>query len=136
MRRDDAVNNNAQDLFGAIYFYRFIDDLKLANFPVHDRWKEWNSELKYLGEEKIQVPAGEFNTLRFSVIPRIAGNLESKGDAELWITNDTRKLLVKFRAKVKIGSITGDLREYVPGKEFSYPLPAMKTPMNLKSFAR
>lgn len=136
VRRDDPINFNAQDIFGAIYFYRFIEDLRKCNFAVHDRWKEWNSELKFMGEEKVYVPAGEFNTLRFGVTPRISGNLEAKGAAEIWVSNDDRRLLVKFTAKVKIGSITGELREYVPGRPITHPVPSMKTPSNISAMTK
>ena len=131
IRRDDDLALGAQDIFGAIYFYRFVLNLKGANFPIHDRWRNWNSELTYVGKEQITVPAGPFATEHYKVKPRIQGVLEPKGDVDVWITDDSRRAIVQFKANIKLGSITGELREYSPGTPITLPLPKMITPTNL-----
>jgi hypothetical protein len=131
-RRDDGMTRYAQDVFGALYFYRFVDHLDTLTFPIHDRWKNWNNQLTYIGKEKIRVPAGEFETLHFKMLPRVTGQLEPKGDVEIWVTNDSRRVLTQFRAKIKVGSITGELKEYKEGRPISLTPPVMKTPTHTK----
>jgi hypothetical protein len=131
IRRDDPLENNPQDVFGALFFYRFVDDLTHLNFPVHDRFKHWNNELVFVAEENVSVPAGEFSALKYKMNPRISGDLNPKGDVFIWFKNDESKLMLKFSAKIKVGSITGELREYKAGEKISIPLPKMKTPTRL-----
>jgi hypothetical protein len=130
-RRDDAVPHFAQDIFGALYFYRFIDRADAINFPIHDRWKNWNNELVFQGREEITVPAGKFRTLRYKMLPRVSGYLEPKGDVEIWFKDDPSRVIVQFKAKIKVGSITGELKEYVPGQRWDLPLPELRTPTSL-----
>lgn len=131
IRRDDPLENYPQDVFGALFFYRFADDLKKLNFPVHDRFRHWNNELIFEEQEKIRVPAGEFDTLRFKINPRISGDLKPQGDVLVWFKNDPSKILIKFKAKIKVGAVTGELREYQAGQNPQLSLPNLITPMRL-----
>jgi len=129
--REDPVTNLAQDIFGAMYFYRFIDRRDGITFPIHDRWRNWANQLTYLGEETIRVPAGEFKTLHYKLLPRVQGFLAPQGDVEVWLRDDPTKVLVRFKAKIKVGSVTGELTDYQPGRPIALPLPRMKTPTDL-----
>jgi len=129
-RRDDPVASFAQDVFGALYFYRFIDRERI-NFPIHDRWKNWNNGLEFIDRQTIRVPAGEFRTVHYKLLPRVTGYLEPKGDVEIWVKDDPSRILVQFKAKIKVGSLTGELKEYEAGTGWDLPLPAIRTPTDL-----
>lgn len=131
--REDDVAPFSQDIFGALFFVRFLDLNHRANFSIHDRWKNWNNELTFVGEESIQVPAGTFEARRFKMLPRVTGALEPKGDVEIWLWKHPSNLILKFDAKIKVGTITGELRSYTPGRPITMPLPRMRTPTNLTS---
>ncbi len=123
--------NNPQDILGALFFSRFIKDPKKISFPVHDRFKHWNNEYIFDDKEELNTKAGIFKCNRYKLYPRVQGNLEPQGNALIWISDDPRKVLVKFKIKIRIGSITGDLVEYQPGVPWNLPLPAFATPIDL-----
>ncbi len=123
--------NNPQDILGALFFSRFIKDPKKISFPVHDRFKHWNNEYIFEEKEELNTKAGVFKCNRYRLYPRVQGNLEPQGNAFIWISDDPRKILVKFKVKIRIGSITGDLVEYIPGKPWDLPLPRFATPIDL-----
>ncbi len=131
VRQDDPVAFGSQDIFAALYFYRFIPSLENTNFPIHDRFKNWNNKMTFLGRETIDVQAGRFNTMRFKMLPRVSGQLEPKGDVEIWLKDDSSRVMVQFKAKIKVGSITGELLEYQQGSVPTLSPPAMVTPTKL-----
>lgn len=132
IRRDDPIKSWAQDVFGALFFYRFIDDMTQVNFPIHDRFRNWTNELIFMGKEHITVPFGEFDAIHCRMNPRVEGSLAPKGDVEVWFKDDPSHILLQFKARIKVGSITGELRSYEPGHPFSVPPPLMRTPIHLK----
>jgi hypothetical protein len=130
-RREDFMSSGAQDLFGGLYFYRFVQHMSDGfRFPIHDRGKDWLAELRFVGKESLRVPAGTFQTRRYKVAPRLEGHLEPRGDVDVWLSDDERQVIVQFEAKIKVGSVTGELIEYVPGKKMEWPLPIWKTPVS------
>jgi hypothetical protein len=131
IRRDDPLINAPQDVFGALFFYRFAEDLRTLNFPVHDRFKHWNNELIFIAKEQVTVPAGTFDTIKFKMNPRITGDLNPKGDVYIWFRDDPSKVMVKFSAKIRVGSVTGELREYKAGQTPTLSPPRLVTPMRL-----
>ena len=133
IKREDPMTPFAQDVFGALYFYRFALDLNHLNFPIHDRFRNWQNELTFLGKESVMVPAGEFMTQHFKMFPRVSGQLEPKGDVEIWVKDDPSRVLVQFKAHIKVGSVTGELKAYEPGTPIHLPLPRMRTPTSLEA---
>lgn len=126
-----TLYHNPQDMFGAYFFGRFVKDPQKITFPVHDRFKHWNNEYVFDGKEEVKTKAGTFMCNRYKVFPRVQGNLEPKGAAFVWLTDDDRRIMTKFNVKIRIGSITGDLIEYKPGTPWTWPLPEFVTPLNL-----
>jgi uncharacterized protein DUF3108 len=66
-------------------------------------------------KERIKVPAGTFNTI--VVEPQIAapGLFSKKEHAEVWITDDSARMVVQIKSHVTFGSLTLALRRYEPG---------------------
>jgi hypothetical protein len=135
VKRVDTISKYAQDVLGALYFVRFLDPLEYTNFPIHDRWKNWANELTYLGEKTIRVPAGTYKTHHYKMLPRVSGQLEPRGDVEIWVWDHPSRLMVQFAANVRVGSVVGELRNYTEGKPFAIPPPAFKTPKIVESAA-
>lgn len=131
VRKVDAMSQGAQDLFGAFFFYRWVQDMPEGfRYPIHDKSKNWNAELRYIGKEDMRVPAGVFETRHYKILPKLEGNLEPKGDIDVWVTDDDRNMLVQFKAKIKVGSLTGELIEYKKGRAIDLPLPRWATPVD------
>ena len=123
--------NFPQDMPGSYFFARFVKDPMKINFPVHDRFKHWNNELFFDGKEEVVTKAGTFMCNRYLFFPRVQGNLEPQGNATIWLSDDSRRIMTRFKVKIKIGSITGDMVEYVAGKPWTVPIPIFATPLNL-----
>lgn len=71
--------------------------------------------INVLRKERIEVPAGKFNTI--VVQPQIAapGLFSKKERAEVWITDDSARMVVQIRSHVTFGSLRLALRRYEPG---------------------
>ena len=68
-----------------------------------------------MGEEIISVNGNDINAHRLKAETHFPGVLQKSGDINFWYSADESKKLVKFQAKIKIGSILGELVEYKPG---------------------
>jgi len=85
--------------------------------PITDGKKCIVGKAKILRREKITVPAGEFDT--FLIVPdikHVGGVFKKSKNAkiELWVSADQRRLPVKIRSEVIVGSFTGELLGYSP----------------------
>jgi hypothetical protein len=47
------------------------------------------------------------------------GIFSEGGEAELWITDDDKRIMVQMKSKLKIGSLNLYLRSYTPGNQTS-----------------
>jgi hypothetical protein len=56
--------------------------------------------VKVLRKEKISVPAGTFNTIVIQPIIKSQGIFAEGGEAEMWLSDDDRRMMVQFKAKV------------------------------------
>jgi hypothetical protein len=68
-----------------------------------------------LRKERIKVPAGVFETIVIRPIIKARGVFSEDGRAEIWITDDERRLMVQMKSHMKLGSLNLYLRSYTPG---------------------
>lgn len=106
-----------QDSFSALQFVRGLPLKKgdLYEFPVATRANSWILKLEVLGEETINVLDKDTKAIKIKAETHFPGVLQKSGDIIFWYSADEMKRLLKFQAKVKIGSIQGDIVEYKPG---------------------
>jgi len=72
-------------------------------------------QIRVLRRETIKVPAGSYQTIVIQPIIKSKGIFSEKGHAEMWLTDDSRRLLVQMKTDLSIGSLNLYLRGYVPG---------------------
>ncbi len=72
-------------------------------------------------KERVTVPAGTFNTIVIQPIIKAKGIFGEGGRAEVWISDDDRRILVQIRSQVKFGELRLSLASYRAG---SAPAPA------------
>jgi hypothetical protein len=110
------------DPLGALFFTRMADleTGRDVNRPVTDGKKNIIGQARIIRRESITVPAGTFDT--YMIEPEmkdIGGVFRKSKNAKLhiWITADSRRMLVKLKSKVVVGSFVGELvsAEYPPG---------------------
>lgn len=73
--------------------------------------------IQVLRRETITVPAGRFQTVVIRPIIKSKGLFGEGGEAEVYFTDDDRRIMVQMRSKVPvIGSLTLHLRSYRAGE--------------------
>ena len=115
----DSIPDNALDEASFIYFIRSIPLEVGATYEWnrHFRWEKNPVILKVLRREKVKVPEGEFETLVVRPIIKAGGIYAEEGEAEVYITDDERRIPVMLKSKLKVGSLTMELKEYVEGEK-------------------
>jgi len=65
--------------------------------------------------EKVNVPAGTFESIVIKPIIKAKGVFSQNGRAEIWLTDDDRRLMVRMETHVAFGTISLRLREFTQG---------------------
>jgi hypothetical protein len=108
---------NTQDIISAYYYTRTMDfsnkkkgdRITLVNFydgKLHDL------DVVYLGKERVTVEAGTFDCVVVEPLVLEGGFFKSEGDIVLWMTDDELKIPVLVNAKVPVGSLDVELKQY------------------------
>ena len=71
--------------------------------------------LEVVRRERIRVPAGTFETIVIRPTIRSAGIFSENGQAEVWVTDDERRLMVRMTARLSFGTLSLSLREITNG---------------------
>jgi hypothetical protein len=72
-------------------------------------------EVRVLGRETVEVPAGVFKCLVVEPMLVAAGVFKQEGDIKVWLTDDRLRMPVLMKSKVLVGSIFAELEEYKLG---------------------
>jgi len=103
-----------QDALSSLYYLR-TRELVIGNpviIDVFDDKKLWQVEVQVLGKERIVTPAGEFDTVMVKPLLKFEGIFQRKGEVYVWLTDDSRRMPVRMKSRIKIGSVFADLVEY------------------------
>lgn len=105
------------DILSAFYIARTFDysemeenDLTLMQNFYKD--KVFDLNVKYLGKDRVKVPAGTFDCIVVEPLVQEGGLFKSEGSIVIWLTDDDLKVPVKVKTKVVIGSIDAVLTKY------------------------
>jgi hypothetical protein len=106
-----------QDIMSAFYYARSIDYSKFRpgqRVELQNFYKDSTYALgvKYKGRQRIEVDAGTFDCIIVEPLVSEGGLFKSEGRILLWITDDDRKMPVRVRAEIPIGSVDSDLTEF------------------------
>ena len=71
--------------------------------------------IQVLRRERVKVPAGTFDCVVIRPIIKSRGIFSEGGRAELWISDDDRRIMVQLKSQLKIGSLNLYLKSYTPG---------------------
>ena len=106
-----------QDALSSFYFAR-TQALPLGGsvyFDYHASRKSVPLEVKVLGRERVETPAGKFDCVAIEPILKAGGIFKNKGRLVIWLTDDARRMPVLMKSKVMIGSISATLIEVKTG---------------------
>lgn len=105
------------DIVSAFYFARTFDYSNMKEndlFHLQNFYKDkvYDLDVKYLGKETIEVPAGKFNCIIVEPLVKEGGLFKHEGNIIVWLTDDDLKLPVKVRTKIIIGYVEAKLTTY------------------------
>ncbi|HEY3286931.1 MAG TPA: DUF3108 domain-containing protein [Gemmatimonadaceae bacterium] len=66
--------------------------------------------IRVLRRERVQVPAGTFDCIVLQPIINAKGIFSENGQAEVWLTDDERRIMVQMKSKLPFGSLNLYLR--------------------------
>jgi hypothetical protein len=106
-----------QDVISCLYYARSELSLQpgssLTMNVYHDK-KNRKLDVRVEEIETVSGPWGEVETARVLVVMPFQGLFLNKGNIRVWFTNDDRRIPVRMKAKVVIGSIVADLVSGLP----------------------
>jgi len=100
-----AIPEQIQDSLTSLYYLRTREDFVAGQpitFDVFDSDKSWIIEVQTLGKEQVKTPAGEFSTIK---VRAHHGLFMSEREVFVWLTDDVRKIPVRIKSQLSIGSL-------------------------------
>ncbi len=106
-----------QDSFSTLYFLRGfpLNEGDKYSFPIISKAKIWVLNALVDKTEDISIAGKIIKAIRLKAVTRSPSALEDKGEFVIWYSADNFRKILKFQAKIKIGSIKGVLVEFRPG---------------------
>ena len=111
-----------QDVISCLYYARSQLSLlpgSLLRMNVYHDKKNRKLDVRVEEIETVSGPWGEVETARVLVVMPFQGLFLNQGNIRVWFTNDDRRIPVRMKAKVIIGSIVADL---VSGLQAASPI--------------
>jgi hypothetical protein len=117
VKEEHYIPRYVQDSFSALQFTRGLPLKKgdTYDFPVVTRGEAWLLKVEVMGEETISVNDRDVVAIKVKAETHFPGVLQKSGDINFWYAADDVRRLLKFQAKVKLGSIFGELVDYKAG---------------------
>ncbi|CAN5253619.1 DUF3108 domain-containing protein [soil metagenome] len=70
--------------------------------------------IRVLRRERVTVPAGTFDAVVVRPIIKTRGIFAEGGQAEVWISDDDRRLVLQIRSRLSFGAISLHMQSYTP----------------------
>jgi hypothetical protein len=117
----------AQPLDDADFFY-FVRTIPLVVGQTYSFDRYFNPKsnpviIKVLARERITVPAGTFDAIVIQPIIKTSGIFSQHGEAHIWLSDDTARVVLQLKSKVSFGSLDLYLRSFHPAAGAPNPIP-------------
>jgi hypothetical protein len=89
------------------------------DLPVCSGDRQFTLVAEVLDGETVETRAGTFRTVKVKVRTAFEGKFSTKRDTFLWVSDDSRHLLVKMSADFAVGSLVGTLKSYRAGTQIA-----------------
>lgn len=113
-QRDLPMPPGALDEISYLYLIRTLP-LEIGRTYEFDRYFEEDGNpvvVEVLRRERVRVPAGTFNTIVLRPTIQTEGLFGEEGQAEVFISDDDRRLIVQIKSRMKIGGVDMYLRDF------------------------
>jgi hypothetical protein len=110
-KKSFAIEKDTLDTLSSFYYLRSmpLEIGKSVFVTVFDGKRLWNTEIRVLRREKIKTGLGRFDTIVVQPLMKAEGIFDKRGDMFIWLTDDARRIPVKMKTKVPVGSVTATL---------------------------
>jgi hypothetical protein len=100
-----------------LYYVRTLPLEVGETYTIPRYWKDEGNPVTVhvLRREKVKLPAGEFETIVVRPIIKTRGLFSEGGEAEVYFTDDDRRLLVQLKSKVSFGTLNLVLKKFEEG---------------------
>jgi hypothetical protein len=68
--------------------------------------------MRYVGKETVTVDSGTFKCIRFAPVVQKGRIFKDPNDLGVWVTDDAHHLPILAQAKIKVGSVKMELKDY------------------------
>ncbi len=112
VKEDLKIEPGTQDLISCLYYVRNVLPMKPGaslSLNIHHDKKNRKVGVRVEKIETIEGVWGKAETAEVLVIMPFQGLFLNKGNIRVWFTTDERRIPVRMKAKVVIGSIVADL---------------------------
>lgn len=110
------------DVLSAFYVTRVqgVPETGQLELPVFDNGKHYKLGVRFVGRETLDLPAPLGPGVATVIVePQLldgTGLFVKEGRLKIWLTDDARRIPVRMRSKVAVGSVSADLESYDPGR--------------------
>lgn len=103
-----------QDPLSVIFFLRGLPMVKGNKYdiPLINKGKLIHLKAEIGDIEEIKTSLGNREAVKVFASTTYSGDTLKSGDMEFWFSNDDRRIFLKFKAKISIGAISGDIEKY------------------------
>ncbi len=103
-----------QDPLSVFHFLRGLPLVKnkVYTVPMMNKGKVLVLKAKAVGREVLDTEIGDIEAIKVEASTQYTGDTLKSGDMTFWFSSDERRVFLKFEAKIKIGSISGDIEKY------------------------
>lgn len=117
--REDDLDPDAIDGLGLLFMLRRVE-LRAGDVfyqTIHENGKNHVARIEVGEVERIHTPLedGKVPAIPLKVRVSLGKKLEARRDVEIWISDDLRRVPLRFEADLKVGSLKGVLVDYAPG---------------------
>ncbi|BDV41802.1 hypothetical protein GURASL_07250 [Geotalea uraniireducens] len=113
-----AIPPGTIDVYGSFYLVRYLPlEVGVSHFvEILDSKRQRRIEVRVLRKERLKTVLGDVETIVIQPLVKSEGVFEGKGSVLIWLTDDSRRVPVRARTKVTVGSVTATLVKRLAGE--------------------
>ena len=106
-----------QDMISAFYYARTFDFTNAKPNQVYEMYifidnELWPLRIRYLRKERIEVDKVTYDCMVFVPVVQEGRIFKKEEDMMVWVTDDENKIPIQAKAKILVGSVTMEIRDY------------------------
>ena len=118
-RQKTTLNKTVDDPLDEGAFLYFVRTIPLVVGQTYDFHRYFIPDrnpvrLRVLRKERVTVPAGTYDAIVIQPVIKTRGIFSEKGQAEVWLSDDSSRILLQVKSKLSFGSLNLYLKSYTP----------------------